>query len=111
MIDIDKLTIGEVKQLQGLLAGGASAARPLENKRVVLVVDRGWIFAGDQERTSDGYVRLRNALHVFRWSEIGFAKMLENPKSEKVDLRPCADVEVPEDAVVFRVPVSEAWGK
>jgi hypothetical protein len=91
---------------------GSRCVKPktLEKKRVVLVVDRGWIFAGDQELTSDGFVRLTNAVHVFSWQSLGFAKMLEQWKDSKVDLRKVADVEVPRDSVIFRVPVAEGWG-
>lgn len=118
MSGIDNLTIGEAKQaiskgreIEAAIGGQPAPAGDLETKRVVLVVDRGWIFAGDQSLTTDGYVRLTNAVHVFRWTELGFAKMLAEWKSSKVDLRPCADVEVPRDAIVFRVPVSADWGK
>lgn len=79
-------------------------------KRVVLVVDRGWIFAGDISTTEDGYLRLDRAVHVFRWESLGFAKMVTDWTSSKVDLRPCEPVEVPADSVIFRVPVEADWG-
>lgn len=120
-MDIDKLTIGEARQaiakgreLESLMGGAQKTigeTKSLELKRVVLVVDRGWIFAGDQSLTSDGYVKLSNAVHVFGWSGVGFTRMVSEWKSDKVDLRPCADVEVPQDAIVFRVPVDAGWGR
>ena len=77
--------------------------------RAVIVVDRGWIFAGDVTR-QDGRVRLSRALHVFKWESIGFAGMIETPKKAKADLRPVADVDIPEGAEIFCVPVSDEWG-
>jgi hypothetical protein len=74
--------------------------------RAVVVVDRGWIFAGDVTR-KDGRIRLSRALHVFKWESIGFAKMVETVKA---DLRPITDVDIPEGAEIFCVPVSENWG-
>lgn len=112
-MDINSLTIGELKSLLALLGAsqtGSTSKPPLEAKRVVLVVDRGWIFAGDQSRAANGDVRLDNCVHVFRWESLGFAKMLKEWRSDKVDLRPCDAVEVPDDAVVFRVPVETGWG-
>ena len=112
-IDIDSLTVFQVKEIAGLahgLKGAAPRAPKLEPKRVILVVDRGWIFAGDQALTSDGFIRLTNAVHVFRWESMGFAKMVENWKDSRVDLRKVADVEVPRDGVIFRVPVPDGWG-
>jgi len=74
--------------------------------RAVVVVDRGWIFADDLTR-QDGRIRLSRALHVFKWESIGFAKMIETAKA---DLRQIADVDLPEGAEIFCVPVSENWG-
>ena len=81
-------------------------AKPNGN-RCVVVVDRGWIFAGDVTR-ENGRIKLSRALHVFKWESVGFAGMLEDTK--KADLRPIADVDIPEDAEIFCVPVSESWG-
>jgi hypothetical protein len=75
--------------------------------RAVVVVDRGWIFAGDLTRTCDGRIHLSRALHVFKWESIGFAKMVETAKA---DLRPIANVDIPEGAEIFCVPVDENWG-
>jgi hypothetical protein len=74
--------------------------------RAVVVVDRGWIFAGDVSR-ANGRIRLSRAVHVFKWESIGFAKMVETAKA---DLRPIADVDLPEGAEIFSVPVPDTWG-
>jgi hypothetical protein len=73
------------------------------------VVDRGWIFAGDVER-SNGRIRLSNALHVFKWETTGFSGMIDDPKKAKADLRPVADVDIPSGAEIFAVPVADGWG-
>ena len=78
--------------------------------RAVVVVDRGWIFAGDVTR-DNGRIRLANALHIFRWENVGFAGVIADPKSGNADLRPIADVDIPEAAEVFCVPVSDEWGR
>ena len=117
MKDIESMTIKEAgdflataEKLRGFLRDDAAPTQQIANGRFVLVVDRGWIFAGDQSITEDGYVRLDNAIHVFRWESIGFAKMRVEWKSEKVDLRPVTPVEVPTSAVIFRIPVDAGWG-
>ena len=81
-------------------------AAPTGN-RAIIVVDRGWIFAGDVKR-ENGFITLTRALHVFKWESVGFAGMIENTK--KADLRPIADVQIPEGAEIFAVPVHESWG-
>lgn len=114
-MNLDEMTVGQLKEVAKLARGFGSdcaktPAAKLEEKRVIVVVDRGWIFAGDQAVTSDGYIRLTNAVHVFRWESMGFAKMVEDWKNTKVDLRKVADVEIPKDSIIFRVPVPESWG-
>lgn len=79
--------------------------------RAVVVVDRGWIFAGDLSLTPNGFIRLDNALHVFKWESCGFPAMVADPKKTKADLRPIASVEIPAASEIFRIPVADDWGK
>ena len=74
--------------------------------RVVVVVDRGWIFAGDVTRENKR-IKLSRAVLVFKWENIGFDGMI---KTEKADLRPIPDVDIPEGAEIFCVPVADNWG-
>jgi hypothetical protein len=83
--------------------------RPTGN-RAVVVVDRGWIFAGDVTR-ENGRIYLANAVHVFRWESVGFAGIIADCKAGKADLRPIADVDIPASAEVFSVLVPDTWGR
>jgi hypothetical protein len=80
-----------------------------KGNRAVVVVDRGWIFAGDVTR-KDGRIRLSRALHVEKWQSVGFAGLVENPKKAKAEMKPVADVDLPEGAEIFCVPVTAEWG-
>ena len=82
------------------------APQPISGTRAVVVVDRGWIFAGDVTR-ENGRIKISRALHVFKWESIGFAKMVETAKA---DLRPIADLDIPEDSEIFSIPVGDSWG-
>jgi len=75
--------------------------------RAVVVVDRGWVFAGDVTR-ENGRIKLSRALHVFKWESVGFAGMIED--TGRADLRKIADVDIPETAEIFCVPVDDDWG-
>jgi hypothetical protein len=75
--------------------------------RAVIVVDRGWVFAGDVTR-ENGRIRLSRAVHVLKWVSVGFAGMLED--TAKATLANVADVDIPEGAEIFAVPVHDAWG-
>lgn len=102
VVQTDEITVNGVAYVR---ADSLPVAKPNGN-RAVVVVDRGWIFAGDVTR-ENGRIRLSRALHVFKWESIGFAKMVETAKA---DLRPIADVDLPEGAEIFCVPVSKNWG-
>jgi hypothetical protein len=75
--------------------------------RAIVVVDRGWIFAGDVTR-ENGRIKLTRAVWVFRWESCGFSKVVEDPS--KADIRPMADVDLPEASEIFCVPVTDQWG-
>ena len=78
--------------------------------RAVVVVDRGWIFAGNVTR-ENGRIRLDRAVWVFRWESIGFDGMIANPKSSQVSIRSMTNgVDLPEGAEIFCVPVDDSWG-
>lgn len=110
-MNIDELTLGQIKQLQGIIGGAPAKATPtVEKKRAVVVVDRGWIFAGDMTTTPDGLLRLERAVWVFRWESVGFAAVVKDWRAGKADIRQVDPVEVPFEAVIFRVPVADDWG-
>jgi hypothetical protein len=103
----------EIKALEinGVKYVPADSVRPKPNgNRAVVVVDRGWIFAGDVTE-ENGRIKLSRAVWVFRWESLGFSKMIEDWKNTKVDLRPVSDVDIPAGAEIFRVPVADPqWG-
>ena len=82
-----------------------------QGKRIVLVVDRGWVFAGDVEER-DGRIYLYRAVWPMRWEGIGFDGLLENPKSPKVCMKSLGSrvVDVPAECELFRVAVDDDWG-
>ena len=78
--------------------------------RAVLVLDRGWIIAGDVE-TIDGRLKVTRAVHVRGWDSIGFDGTIANPKDAKVRIKPIPNgFDCPADAEIFRVPVEDSWG-
>lgn len=84
------------------------SAKP-NGRRAVIVVDRGWVFAGDVT-DEDGRIRLQRAVHVMSWQAVGFSGLIADPKGAKAVIKPCAPVDMPADAELFRVPVSDSWG-
>ena len=100
--DMNSITVNGVEYI-------AKGTEPNGN-RAVVVVDRGWIFAGDVTE-ANGRIRLTRAVWVFCWESVGFDGVIADPKSDKVKIRPLQNaVDLPAGAEVFRVPVSDDWG-
>lgn len=100
------ITIDDVKYVR---ADSVPEPQPT-GTRAVVVVNKGWIFAGDVTE-EDGHIYLDRAVWVFRWSEIGFNGVIANPTSPKVDIRKMPHrVDIPAHAEVFRIPVPADWG-
>ena len=78
--------------------------------RAVVVVDRGWIFAGNVVE-ANGRIQLFDAVWVFNWSSIGFDGVIANPKDKNVKIKKLNNVvDIPSDSEIFRIPVSQDWG-
>ena len=99
---IETIKINKVEYIRADLV----KQKPTGN-RAIIVVDRGWIFAGDITR-ENGRIKISRALHVFKWESVGFAGIVTD--TSKADLRPIADVDIPEGAEIFCVPVHGSWG-
>jgi hypothetical protein len=97
------ITIDDIQYVRGDFI---PAPKPTGN-RAVVVVDRGWIFAGDLAR-KDGRIHLTRAVWVFRWEGCGFAGVIAD--WNQADIRPMADIDIPEGAEIFSVPVDDQWG-
>lgn len=105
-IDATELELNGVKYVR---ADSVKQQQAIPGKRAVVVCDRGWIFAGDVTE-SEGRIRLTRAVWVFRWESIGFDGVISDPKSKKATIKPMADLDLPKDAELFRVPVPDDWG-
>ena len=106
------MNINRRNEMENVVINGVEYApvKSVSGTRAVVVVDRGWIFAGDVTR-ENGRIRLDNAVWVFSWESIGFDGVIKNPKSGKVTIKPMPNgVDIPEGAEIFLVPVEDGWG-
>ena len=106
------MNINRRNEMENVVINGVEYApvKSVSGTRAVVVVDRGWIFAGDVTR-ENGRIRLDNAVWVFSWESIGFDGVIKNPKSGKVTIKPMPNGDdIPEGAEIFLVPVEDGWG-
>ena len=87
-----------------------AAQKAITGTRAVVVVDRGWIFAGDVAR-ENGRIKLTRAVWVFKWDAVGFDGVIANPKNKLVTIKPMPNgIDLPIGAEIFCVPVADDWG-
>jgi hypothetical protein len=87
-----------------------SLAQAPKGSRAVVVIDRGWIFAGDVVE-AEGRTTLHRPVIVLRWESIGFDGVIKDPTSSKVTLKKMSSpVDLPAASEIFRVPVRNDWG-
>ena len=100
----------EINGKRYIPADSATAA-PIPGKRFVLVLDRGWIVAGDVTTEANGRIKLTRVVQIDHWQEIGFDGMIADPKTSKTKLRPIPNTfDIPADSELFRVAVADTWG-
>ena len=107
-INANELELNGVRYVR---AGSVPTPVPSGN-RCVLVLDRGWIVAGDIT-DRDGRIIVDNAVHVRSWSGIGFDGLIDSDgRGDNVDVRKMSSrFDCPADTELFRVPVGATWGR
>lgn len=76
--------------------------------RAVIVIDRGWVAAGDVTE-ANGRIKLSRAVWPFKWTG-GFDSLIADPaKHGSVRSFPNG-FDLPAEAEIFRVPVHDIWG-
>lgn len=73
-MNIDELTLGQIKQLQGLLGGTTPAAHPMVGRRCLIRTYSAGVHIGDVVSVADGTeVLLKNALRLWKWEGGGLS--------------------------------------
>ncbi len=107
--NIETITINGVQYVR---ADTLAASVEPSGDRVVVVADRGFIYAGNMTRQEDGNIVLRNAVNVRRWGKGGMGGLLCDPKAAEAVLDPVAyPIEFPAGTVLQIVRVPETWGR
>jgi len=76
--------------------------------RHIVVLDRGWIFVGNLSTEGENYT-LTNVLNVRTWKQGGFGALSLSAKEAEAVLDKSAPLKFHRSAVIFTVPVGEAW--
>ena len=79
--------------------------------RHIVVLDRGWIFAGSMSFDKDTKVyTVTNCTNIRKWSKGGFGLLSKDAKESEAVLDDCATIRFGATAMIFCVPISDDWG-
>jgi len=97
----------EVKQALETLE--RATANCTKGDRHIVVLDRGWIFAGNMTQDEHGVYTLTNCVNVRKWSQGGFGALAISASKAGATLDDCAPIRFRADAMIFAVPIPENW--
>ena len=98
-MDIDKLTIGEIKEISKLIGCGESTKKR-DYGHAIVVADRGFVYVGDVV-INDNFAVITNGKSIRSWgTKKGLGQLVfEGPQNE-TKLDACGDLDIPMRAVI-----------
>lgn len=105
MINVDELTIGQVKQIAALLPA-QQVSETIDHGLQIAVLDRGFVYIG-YVKTHAGWVHITNAWNIRRWGTTeGLGQLVNGPLSG-TNLDRVGNVRLPQHALIHLIAVKE----
>ena len=88
----------------------AATANCAAGDRHLVVLDRGWIFAGDMslDEETGGYT-LSDCVNVRKWKQGGFGALSKSATAAGAALDACAMIRFHRSAMILSVPIAGDW--
>lgn len=81
-----------------------------EGTEAIVVLDRGWIFAGSLSYCPDTDVyTLIDCVNVRKWSQGGFGLLSKSAKDAGATLDKCEPIKFKSSALIFSTPIESGW--
>jgi hypothetical protein len=94
------------KAIETITKANASCAT---GDRYIVVIDRGWIFAGELSCPENDIYTLTNCVNVRKWEKGGFGALSRGAKTAGATLDETAPLKFHRSAMIFCVPIVEGW--
>ena len=112
-MNLDSLTLGDIKQLKCLLGGAQSqpAVEVFKGKKII-IQQRGWVFVGDLYQNGDDCT-LKNASNIRVWGTTkGLGEIATGGPTKDTKLDPLPDVHFHYLTMIAAIDVmDEKWKK
>ena len=83
--------------------------KPISGNRNLVVLDRGWIFAGSLTEPTPAKYLLVNVVNIRKWQKGGFGQLSKGAASAGATLDDAADLQFTASALLFSVPITDGW--
>lgn len=95
------------KAIETLTAATANCA---VGDRHIVVLDRGWIFAGRMSLDTETNVyTVTDCVNIRYFKKVGFGGLSQGAKKAEATLDKCVPIKFHARAMIFCVPISEGW--
>lgn len=107
-MNIDELTLGQIKKLKSIFASGDTACCTEELGMNIIVLQRGWVVVGCLSKTGTEY-SLKNGAVIRSWGTTkGLGEIAENGPTKDTKLDPIPDSKFHELTAVIRIECAES---
>lgn len=106
-MNLDSLTLGEIKQLKSLLTSEPQDTTEVFKGKKIVILQRGWVFVGDFYQK--GYdCTLKNASCIRRWGTTnGLGELAQKGPLPETKLEPALDITFHKFTEVASMSVNE----
>lgn len=108
-MDIDKLTVGELKEITKLArATNKKPRRLVEHGLQIAVLQRGWVFIGQISQIGDDYT-LKNGACIRRWgTSKGLGQIANDGPTANTELEPVPELKFHEAGKILLVKAEDS---
>lgn len=98
----------EIKKAIDVLT--AATANCAAGDRHIVVLDRGWVFAGRMSLDKETNIyTVTDCLNIRYWKKVGFGGLSQGAKKAEATLDDCVPIKFHARAMIFCVPIPEGW--
>jgi len=100
----------ELEKAIEVVTEAAKQCEAAKGTRHLVVLDRGFIFAGNLAyNDKDDWYTLTSVVNVRKWKKNGFGGLVKSAKDAEATLDPCGTIKFKNSALIFVAPISKDW--
>lgn len=100
MINLNELTLGQIKDLQNLINGTTKLTTKEDWGKQIVILQRGWVVLGDVTKEGE-YFTVTNGFVIRRWgTKNGLGQLATEGKQTNTELEPTPKMRIHELTVI-----------